>query len=72
MQGLKKRDVIILKDLVEDKIKRTKWVLKNKKNIQDPDKLEENIEGYKELLDRIDKALEGGKNEPNQVVYRKS
>jgi hypothetical protein len=61
MQGLKKRDVILLKDLVADKIKKTEWVLKNKKNIQDPDQLKENIEGYKELLDRINKALEGGK-----------
>lgn len=63
MQGLKKRDVILLKDLVEDKIERTEWVLKNKKNVQHPDQLKENIEGYKELLHRIDKALEGGKNE---------
>jgi len=58
-KGLKKRDVILLKDLVVDKIKKTEWVLKNKKNVQDPDQLKENIEGYQELLKRIEEALKG-------------
>jgi len=58
-KGLKKRDILIIKDLVEEKIKRIEWVLGNKspKEIRDPDQLKESLEGLKELLKRLEEVL---------------
>ena len=57
--NLRKKELMILRDLVKDKINRTEWVLKNKKKgeIWDKDLLHENLEGYKELLARLEEIL---------------
>ena len=56
---LKMRDMVLIKDLVQTKIENTRWVLKNKKpeEIKNKALLEENLEGWEELLKRIEDTL---------------
>ena len=56
---LKMRAMVLIKDLVQTKIENTRWVLKNKKpeEIKNKALLEENLEGWEELLKRIEDTL---------------